>query len=568
MDGTMRLWDIASGQELKRFDGHLTLVAAVAFASDGRRALSGGYDGSVVLWDTATGQELRRWDGLARYVHAIAMTSDGKRAAVAADQMVVLLDLAANRAPATLTGFTAAVTSAAFSPDQRQLVAGSDDGTARIWNLSGAAPIPLHTLTGHVGPIRDVAFSPSGKAILTAGADRSVRLWDAAASKLLARFDRHAQTLVRASFLLGGRQTLSISRDGVTRPWPLTKFLDRVVAADAKSPPATMAASPSPVWKPVAVIPIGGTIGNLALSPNGKWLYLIDRSNGRLVQINTATGKESAEWPVPDPAATFALKPDGKAIFTFAATKSVQSSSKYQTTTIFEIDPISLAVRRRFDIDAQPHDMVATDQGLLFLTGAAGGWSELLAVDVKAGSIVGRWGGIWTRSLVQQTASPPRLYVATQGVTPGKIEIFPIPVELSVKPASRAAVTDDPIGGPFRITPDGRFLLSQTGTLLRLSDDKNDDLRPAGKLPPHLASAIDPALGVALLLEENGTTLRRYSYPEWQWRGSYELPSLNHGLAFDSATNRVFVATIDPRSLRDRPRAKGHGEVRVYQVPE
>src|SRR5262249_12815687 len=55
--GTLRLWDAATGRELRSFVGHRGDVRCVAFSPDGKRLLSGGADGTVRLWDAATGRE-------------------------------------------------------------------------------------------------------------------------------------------------------------------------------------------------------------------------------------------------------------------------------------------------------------------------------------------------------------------------------------------------------------------------------------------------------------------------------------------------------------------------------
>src|SRR5215471_14361275 len=70
-NGELKLWDLASGHEIKKFVGHELPVNAVAIAPDGKTALSGGADGTVRLWDLASGREIKRLVGHSNQVFSV-----------------------------------------------------------------------------------------------------------------------------------------------------------------------------------------------------------------------------------------------------------------------------------------------------------------------------------------------------------------------------------------------------------------------------------------------------------------------------------------------------------------
>ena len=61
-DKTLRLWDLETGAELRRFEGHENWVSSVTALPDGRRALR-GRDRTLRLWDLETGAEVGRLEG-------------------------------------------------------------------------------------------------------------------------------------------------------------------------------------------------------------------------------------------------------------------------------------------------------------------------------------------------------------------------------------------------------------------------------------------------------------------------------------------------------------------------
>jgi len=115
-------------------------------------------------------------------------------------------------------------------------------------------------------------------------------------------------------------------------------------------------------------------------------------------------------------------------------------------------------------------------------------------IDPAKEGIVARWGGVWTRSFAQLSADGKRLYVSSQGVTPGTLEALVLPGKPDDKPAVRRANVpqSNKLGGEFLATPDGRFLLCRTGTVLRSSSDPAEDLKFHAAVEPFAAAAVDP----------------------------------------------------------------------------
>ena len=76
---------------------------------------------------------------------------------------------------ATLKGHSNWINDISFSPDGKAMITGSEDCSARLWNLRTSTCVAK--LDGHSAPVRAVAFTPDGKAIVTGSKDTTSLLW-------------------------------------------------------------------------------------------------------------------------------------------------------------------------------------------------------------------------------------------------------------------------------------------------------------------------------------------------------------------------------------------------------
>jgi WD40 repeat protein len=420
-DHIVQLWDIASGKEVRRFDISGAPAAGadfpsafllrpsgaesmyVALSRDGKRLAASGRDGTVRVWNVTTGEEVRRIAGAPTGVTQLALSHDGKLLATfysgrplqiwdttreaapttlgdqpdharpsytyqidfAADgktfvqiglnmavaggggfkPTVTIWDIAASKVLRSITDAPAGASTssayrAAISPDHRLLAMPLADSIALISLASGEE---VGRIKEGVDPNRQsLLFAPDSKSLIGVTApSESMTIWRVSDGKTLRTFgnppapDANALPMALGRGLSGSR----VSADGRTMLWtdgPTLRLIDlesgqtrnQLSGHTGSLREAFYAAGGIEIW----TRSLDGTIrrwdsnssrelGKWAppsstttclITPNGKWLVFADPQKRTIRIVDTATGKQHAELAPDAFGYTYEVSPDSK----------------------------------------------------------------------------------------------------------------------------------------------------------------------------------------------------------------------------------------------------------------
>ena len=223
VDTPPQIWDVDTGERIEEFTQHQVLgepnlsVGAAAFSPNGEYVLS-SYGIDLRLWDFESGATIRTYsNGHTSFVNSVSFDAEGENFVSSAwrENGFLFWDTSFREPIIRFDAHSNIVNSVALSPNARFALTGSQDDTARLWELTNGAGI--QRFFGSEDDIFSIDAHPDGDVIASAGYDDLIRIWDIETGENTAVYEGAEDDLWFAIYSPDGGLLASGGKDNILR---------------------------------------------------------------------------------------------------------------------------------------------------------------------------------------------------------------------------------------------------------------------------------------------------------------------------------------------------------------
>jgi WD40 repeat protein len=235
-DNTVRLWNVETGQEIRRFE-HDAHLWDVDICQCGPLAVSGSNDGKVHILNLETGEKTLLLDIGPQTARSVAFSPDGSTILVGPGKGlsstpnydIHLLDTETGEEIRRFKGHTEVVGDIIFSADGSTAFSGSQDKLIIMWDVESGREI--RRFAGHTAGIGDIELSPDERTLLSGGLDGMVILWDVEHGMAIRHYLSETRLVLGVAFAPDGRSALSGGvSDYIVREWRIDVSQEELMA--------------------------------------------------------------------------------------------------------------------------------------------------------------------------------------------------------------------------------------------------------------------------------------------------------------------------------------------------
>jgi len=226
------IWNIVNGEVHAELSGHTDSVVAVGFNITGEYAATGGMDGIIKIWDANTGKLVMNLDGPTEINWLQWHPKGNIILAGSNDGMLWMWLIPSGVLMNTFVGHQSSVSCGCFTPDGKNIISASDDGTLIFWNPKTAAPIYTikpNDSRWHSNPITCLNVSMERNLVVSGSADGLICISQLQTGRIVQALDGHMDSVEDVAFCDCLPLMASASMDGTIRIWDLNNYSVRHV---------------------------------------------------------------------------------------------------------------------------------------------------------------------------------------------------------------------------------------------------------------------------------------------------------------------------------------------------
>lgn len=289
----VRLWDVSTGKEALSLRGTRNdSCVSMAFSRDGKLfAATGHEDFDIQVWEVATGKKKIQLGGWLWSPKSLAFSPDGKRLAAVSfySQVVHFWDVETGQEWMPTEGHLSEITALSFSPDGKTLASAAthyDRQPLRLWDAATGKPLPPLPVSDC--GVEHASFSSDGKALAALYDLNTIHVWDPTGRKELRSFGRHEGTVLPFCFAPVGSTIVAGGKGGEICHWSVASGECLRTFGEHRTAVRSLALSPD---------------GKVVASRDDDIIHVWDLSTGKaLGQVDRGEG------------ASYAFAPDGRGL--------------------------------------------------------------------------------------------------------------------------------------------------------------------------------------------------------------------------------------------------------------
>ncbi|MBN1564495.1 MAG: protein kinase [Anaerolineae bacterium] len=325
-------------------------LETAAFSPDGSAIVMGAYDGSLELWDVTTYELIRSFEADGKVIGAVAFNPSGTQLLAASEDRFFLFDVATGEVLASFNPGQEYYGSLSFTRNGQQFFAAGSDNNITLWqwDVAGDLVNKLDVFVGHSSYIAQITLSPDGKQLLSSSNDGTMRLWDLINGSEIQRYEGHTGVVDWVHVSADGALLMaSTNSDNMIRVWDITTGEEK---AALQVPYGIMATAFSPDGKRVVSTDNGDTgmilwdwqtgeqlltwtgvaefendAASVKFTPDSQYIVTgMGVGDGTIRVWDVVTGELVHTWPILDDAGEaqdselnrIAISPDGSQVLT------------------------------------------------------------------------------------------------------------------------------------------------------------------------------------------------------------------------------------------------------------